>query len=123
LSLRRTRQAGTAECGVATVAKPSSSERSRQQQVGDAIGARQRGIFHPHTEAVHPPPARADEHGACFADEPDAEAAALGHEARARVQIAGLVARPGRRATRPAVASGPAARRRLGSSTLAPRLA
>ena len=48
------------------------------------------GVRHPHAPAVHAPPA--DEQRARLPHEPDAERAALHHQARARVQLARLVA-------------------------------
>ena len=64
----------------------------REQQVGDPVGRRQRAVLDVHAPAVHAAAARAHEQRAGLADQPDAERAALEHQAGAGVQLARLVA-------------------------------
>ena len=58
--------------------------------MGDAVGGRQPLVVHVHAPAVHA--AAAHEQRAGLPHDPDAERAALEHEAGAGVQLARLVA-------------------------------
>ena len=111
-----------ANAWLATVAKPCSSVAQREQQVGDAVRARQVGVVDAHAEAVHAPAAGAHEQRARLAHEPDAERAALEHEPGAARAARARRGRRGRRAARARSARRPRGARR-GRTTLAPRLA
>ena len=89
---RRSRHGAPLNARLATVAKPSSSARSASSRCAMRSAGGQPGLGHLDAPAEHAPPAGRHEHRAGLADEPDAERAALRHQAGLRVQLARVVA-------------------------------